>query len=123
MGSTSRRAEHPALFITIEPTTHGSRDAREHDEWSPLVGGLEHLIARTGILEPLAARKKIYRDEFPSLLFLLARFEPSLDELDPRANGDFLLPRAEFEKLPVLVLGAKVRDITRRESVAATELR
>ena len=63
----------------------------------------EHHVPGAGILEPLAARGKIHRAEFPlakrivdsrleaAFLFLVAHFQPDFDELNAAVHFVFLV--------------------------------
>src|SRR6266404_129171 len=87
------------------------------------VGGIEHVISGPRIFEPLAARWEIHRAELPlaygivdarleaALLFLVADFQPELDELNAAIDQVLFHHRAEIEKPPVFLLRAETHHV------------
>src|SRR6266480_2004478 len=98
------------------------------------VGGIEHAIARPGIFEPLAARREVHRAELPladgvvytrleaALLFLVADFEPELDELDAAIDQVLFHHRSEIEKPPVFLLRAEPHHMLDAGAVIPTAI-
>src|SRR5882724_11704055 len=85
----------------------------------PRVGRLQHPVTSSRVFKPSAARRQVHRAELPLAqwvgdprfeppsLLLVADFKPELAELDSGVHDEFLHQRAEFEKIPMLLLGAE----------------
>src|SRR6266850_4084375 len=98
------------------------------------IGSIEHAIARPGIFEPFAARGEVHRAELPladgivdarleaALLFLVADFEPELDELDAAINQVPFHHRSEVEKPPVFLLRAETHHVLDAGAVVPTAI-
>src|SRR6516165_5192110 len=87
------------------------------------ISGFKHLVARVRVFIPAPVRFKIHGAELPlanwianacieaAFLLFLANFEPILNEDDASIDDVFFDGGAEFEKLAMLLLGAKSHHI------------
>src|SRR4030095_14928211 len=91
---------------------------------SPLgIRRFEHQVPRARVLEPLAARGKVHRAEFPlaerivdarleaALLLLVTDLQPDFDQVDAFIHDVLLDLRTNFQKAGVIFLRAKAHHV------------